>query len=62
MSLRATNIRLVAAELTPPMKRIGRMPKRTMSTPPAAAPSSVITRPKSLLTLAICSLLKPWSM
>ncbi|MCY1186952.1 hypothetical protein D9M73_278720 [compost metagenome] len=55
------NSRLVAAEARPPRNRIGRMPKRTISRPPTPAPSRVITRPNSLLTLAIWSLLKPRS-
>ncbi|MNP00470.1 hypothetical protein D3C76_922610 [compost metagenome] len=56
------NSRLVPAEAAPPRNRIGRMLKRAMSRPPAAAPSSVMITPKILLTLAITSLEKPMSM
>ncbi|MNR07405.1 hypothetical protein D3C85_1235220 [compost metagenome] len=62
MSASIRNRILVAADETPPMNRIGRMPKRTIARPPKPAPSRVMIRPKILLTLAICSLLKPWSM
>ncbi|MCY1433897.1 hypothetical protein D9M71_499390 [compost metagenome] len=56
------NSTLVPAEAAPPRNRIGRMLKRAISNPPAAAPISVMTTPNSLLTLAMMSLEKPVSM
>ncbi|MNP07038.1 hypothetical protein D3C76_990470 [compost metagenome] len=62
MSASIRNNILVPADATPPMNRIGRMPKRTISRPPMPAPTRVMIRPKILLTLAIWSLVKPMSM
>ncbi|MNW18708.1 hypothetical protein D3C71_2183750 [compost metagenome] len=62
MSASIRNRMLVAAEATPPMNRIGKIPKRTINRPPIPAPTRVMIRPKILLTLAIWSLVKPWSM
>ncbi|MCY1461772.1 hypothetical protein D9M71_794640 [compost metagenome] len=62
MSASIRNRMLVPAEATPPMNRIGRMPKRTISRPPTPAPTRVMIRPKILLTLAIWSLVKPMSI
>ncbi|MNE64623.1 hypothetical protein D3C80_1600440 [compost metagenome] len=53
MSASIRNRILVAAEAAPPMNRIGKMPKRTISKPPMPAPTRVMIRPKILLTLAI---------
>ncbi|MNJ74294.1 hypothetical protein D3C77_712060 [compost metagenome] len=53
MSANIRNRILVAADATPPMNRIGKIPKRTISNPPIPAPTNVMIRPKILLTLAI---------
>ena len=54
--------RFVAADKTPPKKRVFITPIRSATTPPTKAPASVITTPNTLLTAATSSFENPMSL
>ena len=57
----AMNIRLVIASITAASNIVRNVPQRATSTPPSAAPRSVMKKPKILDTLAISDLVNPRS-
>ena len=59
--LSQTNSKLLAALNTAPSMRMRMTPQRADSTPPTNAPTSVMTTPYTLVTLATSLLVKPMS-